>query len=479
MRRAIFAITIVAVVGIFLVLTYFFFYPGRYQPPSTEKPRFEDITVPTPVSQPFAEEYRKQKGTLLLDVVHDNNFTPRELDLLLSRVISQGFVAEFLKEPTTAQEEVKAQAAERLERMREKLRYADAMAVILPREAFSSDEVKVIKEFVEKGGKLLLVADPTRPSQINTVSTEFGLTFEADYLYNLKDYDGNYQNIFITEFTQADVFTQNLAKIVLYSAGSISSSDKGIAFTDENTLSSLIQTKRTHSPIALTEGSKVLAISDFTFMREPFSAVWDNNQLISNIAEWLTRSERVFFLSDFPYFLEDKAYIAYGNPVMIDLGVELKNFLVEKGKSPELGQYEDMLATSRDVVFLGLFKEAGKVENYLERGKISVRVKMEVAREKKSAKEEKPQAETENVTSQEITITEVEIGNIGQVYREEGTSILYLDQKDNRDVLIILSDSKEMMKDTIDALIKGKFRDWLISDKLVVYYAEKAEVKGS
>ena len=492
MRRTIFAIILVAVVAILLVLAQILFYPGRYQPPATEKLRLEDITAPAPVSPPFAEEYKKQAGTLVIDLVHDNDFIPWELNVLLSRVVSRGFAFEYLKEiatlddeePVETQEEKEVETPdERLERMKEKLRYADAFAIILPQEAFTPEEVGLVREFVKKGGKLLLIGDPTRPSEINSVSAEFGLIFETDYLYNLKEYDGNYRNVFITKFAQANGLTENLAKIALYSAGSIRSPDKGIAFTDKDTLSSVIETKGNLSPLALTERSRVLAISDLTFMREPFNAVWDNNQLVSNIADWLTESRRVFVLSDFPYFLEDRAYIAYADPSVIDIGVELKNFLTERGRSPDLGQYEDMLTISKDMVFIGFFKEAGEVEKYLERGEISVTVQTEAKKEEEPAEEDKQalgaeEEKAEEPTEEEVTITKVEIGNIGQVYREEGTSILYLDQRDDRNVLIILSDSEDMMRDTVRILKNGNFRNWLISDNLGIYYAVKTEVKA-
>jgi len=218
-------------------------------------------------------------------------------------------------------------------------------------------------------------------------------------------------------------------------------------------------------------------------MREPFNAVWDNNQLVSNIADWLTESQRVFVLSDFPYFLEDRAYIAYADPSVIDIGVELKNFLTERGRSPDLGQYQDMLTISKDMVFIGFFKEAGEVEKYLERGEISVTVQTEAKKEEEPAEEDKQalgaeEEKAEEPTEEEVTSTKVEIGNIGQVYREEGTSILYLDQRDDRNVLIILSDSEDMMRDTVRILKNGNFRNWLISDNLGIYYAVKTEVKA-
>ena len=102
----------------------------------------------------------------------------------------------------------------------------------------------------------------------------------------MQENDANFRNIFITKFKENDI-TDKLQKIALYTAGSISSTDSGIAFGNENTFSSFIETKRELSPIALALESKVLAIYDITFMTEPYNGIADNNQLISNVANWL------------------------------------------------------------------------------------------------------------------------------------------------------------------------------------------------
>ena len=102
----------------------------------------------------------------------------------------------------------------------------------------------------------------------------------------MTEHDINYRNIFVSDFKENPI-SKNLEKIVLYTAGSISSAEAGIAFVDENTFSSVIETRKRLSPIALAQESKVLAIYDLTFMTEPYNGILDNNQLISNIADWL------------------------------------------------------------------------------------------------------------------------------------------------------------------------------------------------
>lgn len=102
----------------------------------------------------------------------------------------------------------------------------------------------------------------------------------------MKESDTNYRNIFIVEFKETKIM-KNIEKIALYTAGSISSADYGIAFADENTFSSLIETRKRLSPITLVQESEVLAIYDLTFITEPYNGILDNNQLIANIADWL------------------------------------------------------------------------------------------------------------------------------------------------------------------------------------------------
>ena len=102
----------------------------------------------------------------------------------------------------------------------------------------------------------------------------------------MKENEINYRNIFVAEFKETEI-TKNIEKIALYTTGSISSADCGIAFVDENTFSSLIETRQRLSPMAQAQESKVLAIYDLTFMTEPYNGILDNNQLIANIADWL------------------------------------------------------------------------------------------------------------------------------------------------------------------------------------------------
>jgi hypothetical protein len=239
-------------------------------------PSYEDMVIPAAPSTEFTDVYEGGEGTILIDLAHDNTFDIEELSVLTSRLVSRGLTIEFLAE--LGEEDNNG--------LEEELSQADAYIIVCPQAEFSKDEREDLDEFVNNGGKLLLIADPTRSSRINSLSLKFGLIFEADYLYNMKENEINYRNIFITEFKESEI-TKDLEKIALYTAGSITSADSGIAFADEDTFSSVIETRTGLSPIALVNECKILAIYDLTFMTEPYNGILDNNQLISNIADWL------------------------------------------------------------------------------------------------------------------------------------------------------------------------------------------------
>ena len=278
-----------------------FYYSGFYQAPPSEMPSYEHIVVPELPSIEYSDVYEEGEGIILFDLAHDNALDIEELDVLTLRLVSRGLTIEFfspgddletaLLGEEVEEEELPGEEAEEEELPdeeveEEELPGADVFIVVCPQVDFSKEERQTVSEFVNNGGKLLLIGDPTRASQMNSLSLKFGLIFEPDYLYNMKENDANYRNIFVTEFEENEIM-KDLQRIALYTAGSISSDECGIAFVDENTFSSLIETRKGLSPIALANESKVLAIHDLTFITEPYNGILDNNQLISNIADWL------------------------------------------------------------------------------------------------------------------------------------------------------------------------------------------------
>ncbi|MFQ5934101.1 MAG: hypothetical protein ACE5KI_05615, partial [Dehalococcoidia bacterium] len=280
----------------FFLGAYFLYHRGSYNPPATVEIPFERITRPSSSFSDFAEVPPARSGLLVVDGTHSNDFSQEEIAAFLSRVADRGYTVEFIGETSRFGGFRSLELRERLSLLDEKLRRADSFTVILPDDSYATEEVDVVERFVKKGGRLLLIADPTRDHDINSLANRFGIAFQPDYLYDVVDYDLNFQDIFIRNF-RVDEITRDLRQIALYTAGSIKSSGTGLAFTGTTTRSSIVERTESFFPLAKGRDGNVLAISDLTFMIPPQNTIVDNAKLVSNLADFLTEGDRRFELA--------------------------------------------------------------------------------------------------------------------------------------------------------------------------------------
>ena len=408
---------------------FFFHYRGNYVPsPSVDIP-FEQIVAPELTAAPATDSgtARVQRGLVVIDALHENFFAENEIVTLSAWVANRGYDVDIV-DRTDLEDQPGT-----LGLLEEKLKQADSFLVMLPQEAYTEAEADVVERFVDRGGKLLLVSDPTRPNRINDLAKRFGLEFRADYLYNTVEYDRNFRHIFVRDF-QPDALTNVLDGIALYIAGSIRSSGPGIAMTDVNTKSSLIEADQDFYPIARGDRRNVLAIGDFTFMVPPYDSFLDNDKLLSNLADYLTDSRKSFNLADFPYFFRDGGEegidILVSRDAVWDSGLQMRNGLSRFGVSSQMGAIENV---GRDAVFLGLYDDAAEVNRYLLTSGVGI---------------------DEDVVS---------FSNGLQMERDE-TAITLLHREEGRHVLVILGDSTEDLSNAVEALLDGRFRWDLMND---------------
>ncbi len=430
-----------ALLPIFAVATFaaghFFFYQGSYDPPPSVNIPFEQITSPAvaPVAATASSVTQVQEGLVLVDDLHLNSFTESEISTLISMVANRGYDIEVIESSSTVDGQTMLQMLE------QRLRRATSFAVMLPRTSYSEEEINLVQQFVDKGGKLLLVSDPTRPNRINALAKRFGVEFQPDYLYNTVEYDLNFRHIFVRDFQPAPL-TSGLDSIVLYVAGSIRSSGPGIAVSDTNTKSSLGETAESFYPIALGSTSNVLAIADFTFVVPPYNSLLSNNRLLSNVTDYLTDGQREFDLADFPYFyepsLEDSIDIVLGQPSLWNIGLEMRTGLSDYGLSSRISGEEDL---SRNMVFLGLYEDSRAVSQYLQAAGISA----------------------DDVLSLPFA---------PELDRED-TSITLLHRDRDRYVLVVLADKPAVLSEALGSLFSGTFRSQLVNDYLGLSKADE------
>lgn len=259
---------VVLIITIVFLAQLLIFYRGVYIPPPTTSPDYLAINVNTSFPIEINDSFIKGSGTVLIDLSHSNNFTPDEINYLLSQIIARGYNIEYLMANSN---------------LKKNLSSSTSFIVISPASSFSKEDVKSVKEFVNGGGNLLLLSEQVKKTEINSLAAEFGILFWNDYLYNMKENDGNFKYIYLTDFVDNNI-TRGLHKIVFYTSSSVFGD--GIIFTDNDTYSSSKGQKGRYSAAVMSENSRILAIGDVTFLSEPYN-VMDNNRLIYNIADFL------------------------------------------------------------------------------------------------------------------------------------------------------------------------------------------------
>lgn len=421
------------VIGAFIGGGVWYYGTGGYDPPTTPELNLEQITLPSYIVGGLPQVLDQRQGVLVLDIAHDNLFLEEELSSLLSRVADLGYAIDLLGEKDSVGRFSSLSVEGRTLLLEDKLRGADSFAVLLPRNPYSEEEIDIVKTFVQKGGKLLLIGDPTRRNEINSLSESFGILFENDYLYNVVEHDINYQNIFIKDFLP-DELTEGLRSIALYTAGSIKSSGVPLAFGDANTFSSRIEPLQPFSPIVKSFDGQVLAISDLTFIAAPQNAVVDNERFIANIADYLTRSDRIFHLTDFPHFLDTSIHIVMGSQEMLESASALKGLLEGPQRAVELQNLEN---PSQDMVFLGSFEDLEPIQHYL--------------------------------LSEDIRIADTIQTPFTADQSRGGSSLIALHRTLGRHVLVILGDSADAVREAVGLLESGNFRRGLVSDSLAIF----------
>ena len=409
-----------------------FFYRGGYNPPPPPRIYFEELITAPAAAEEFTDRPvfaanpvgEGNRGTLLVDAAHRNAFNPLELTALLSRVSDRGYAVVFVEEGGA-------------EPLAAGLRQADALLVVSPFGAYVPEEAEVVADFVEQGGKVVLVADPGRPNRVNSLSERLGVSFRADYLYNLKEHDSNFQEFYVRDF-RPDAVTSGIEEMVFYYAGSIESAGPVLALTDENTYSSIEERRVPWSPLAIGAHRNVLAVHDLTFMIPPYNAVRDNDRLVANIADFLTEGERQYQLADYPGFLDDGVDIILGYSDFFDLGAELRQSLAVQGVAAEIARVEN---TDRDMIFLGLYKGSSPVARYLDAAGVHVGADTLAA-------------------------------PFTPGIRLEGTAAIVHHRAGDRDVLAILAYSPEGLAEMVKQLDNGDFRSGLTGDFAGVYKTE-------
>ncbi len=505
MRKRIFFAALALVLLILpLAVRWFYFYEGRYEPGKVTRPDLTGIQTLDPETVPFVDSLPSwSPGIILVDLAHGNYLEMAELSVLRARLSARGQQIELV---------------ETSDDLSRQLRYARALVIVSPGEDWKPDEIEQVEDFVDRGGRLLLVTDPTRFDilfdewgefigldydviHINDLAARFGLIFQADYLYNTAENEGNFRNIRLTDFDTHEL-TEGLEQVVFYAAHSIVSEQPVLIAAGGETRSSGSERAGELAVTVLAADGDVLALGDLTFMAEPYNAVYDNDRLVANIADFLSGAQRQYALADFPFFFDDQVDLVYAGDPLLDSDLltssgDLQILFAQEDKELIIREEEDR---GHDTLFLGLYEEAEEIEPYLAAAQVTLLITPTETLDREvevglpptprptatpSSAVTLPLTTTPVVTpvleltitpdigaSPEVTLTaeispstknRVAIESLGEMVLT-GTLLLVLQTHGERQVLMVLADTEVGLESAIELLTTGDLDGCLLRE---------------
>ena len=237
---------------------------------------------------------------------------------------------------------------------------------------------------MNRGGRLLVVADPTRSFSeyeegreesvilSNEILQPFRLAFRNDYVYNLRINEGNFRNIFVQPVENHSL-TKGIEELVFYASHSLDNRTEMIFSGGPGAQSSLEDREETVSVASIDNSGNVLAIGDMTFMTTPYNQIADNNLLIENIAYFLINGERQIQISDFPnLFRRNIGIILDKNlklePDLVSVISEIKEQYARDDINVEILEAKQ---DGYDLVYLGIYPPEGELDKMV--GKFGIR----------------------------------------------------------------------------------------------------------
>lgn len=472
----------------------------RQEPPEYQVAGLEE-RVPTPAAAEFVDEPTVGAGQVLLDLAHDNLFSPQEISYLESRLAARGFDLVPFKDGDLGGA----------------LRPVSSLIVIAPLIDFSQQEILAVTDFVDRGGRLFLVGDPTRFNLVfqedeadltpfgyevasdqlplNSLANAFDLNYNGDYVYNTVENEGNFRNIilkgenFIKDeaFTEGETFTSDsltsgLGQLVFYGSHSIEVGEDGrpLLPAGEDTWSSATDRPGDLALAAFGRADRVLAVGDVDFLTGPYYTVFDNARFIAQIADFLTADERSHSLADFPYFLDPAVDLVYlGQP---ELGADAFDEIIAwQGAFRQLGTELSLAkeaAAGQDTLLVGLYNQAWEVAELLDSYGVTLVIDppIDIDLEDSAAgvELEGEDGEAEEATPIPTPGQRLIDSPLGLVQMAGTALILFADQADQEQV-VVLAASSTGLENTIDRLVdlmpvgaESTFADCLLQDSLAL-----------
>lgn len=346
---------------------------------ATPIPTHTPVALPSPAATLLASAAQPLRGAVIVDLAHYSQIDRNRFQPLAAALSQYGLDLRFWL-PTTATADIKdvAKFPDLSADLAKQLDGASALVVVSPYFLYTPNEIAVVKKFVSDGGQLLVISDPDIESDAardtNQLASAFNIVFNEDYLYDTVENDENY-----TYFFQGDFYdrAQELAgsKIAFYGGRSISGAIVPQVRSNLTTLSSQrigltgFNTVVIGGLSADASFGRVLGMSDFDVLTDPFVARHDNRKLLDFVARFLAAAKRSNTIVDFPAFLSPDVGLAIDSAAPLGAtaltrAAALQQMIENSGRTLELtagATWRDVeQSAGQDLIYVTDYRTAAK-----------------------------------------------------------------------------------------------------------------------
>lgn len=244
-------------------------------------------------------------GVVVVDRAHDNRFQRGDITGLERAITQAGGELRYLGGEDSGSG---TNFEDTNPDLNQSLAGADAFVIANPGKSYTDDELNALEDFVDSGGRILLLGEPnynevqfsgfqaqivTKRNFLGEVGSRFGLAFGTEYLVNM-DPEGNdaiYKNI---QATAGDgELSAGIDTAVFYTATTVAPTGDGTALLvgAEGTRLARGGGGGSYPVAALNAEGTVLGVGDTTFMEESKHNVADNEVVLGRLARFLAQGD--------------------------------------------------------------------------------------------------------------------------------------------------------------------------------------------
>lgn len=230
-------------------------------------------------------EVTSVRGDVLVDATHGNAIGPWILDVFTRLLTEEGLYVGY---------------AETWSSLEDALNETKALVVACPSMYYSNEEYETIRDWVNRGGMLILLGDAssdflsisTLQGPLNSLSDHWGIHYGNGYLYDMEKNYGFYRNIVVDDIRDS-FLSDNVEELVFYTAGPVYSKSRGYITTSETTYNSVTERPGEYDTVAIYKvgDSRVIAFGDLSWLMEPYINAADNYQLMENLVEAIASTD--------------------------------------------------------------------------------------------------------------------------------------------------------------------------------------------